>query len=151
MPKQSAGILVYRLENDTLEVLLVHPGGPYFLKKDTGAWSIPKGEYTNEEPLTAARREFLEELGISIDGAFVQLTPVKQKAGKTVYAWAVDANPDISQTRSNTFAIEWPPKSGKMKEFPEVDKVEWFTIAEARLKINSAQAAFLDELISIVR
>jgi predicted NUDIX family NTP pyrophosphohydrolase len=151
MPKQSAGILVYRKHNNQLQVLLVHPGGPFFSKKDLGAWSIPKGEFTTEDPLTAAIREFKEELGIDIAGNFHHLAPVKLKSGKIVHAWAIEADLDISQTVSNTFTIEWPPRSGKMQEFPEVDKVEWFTIGEAKEKINGAQVGFIEELVRITQ
>jgi len=151
MGKQSAGILAYRRRESGIEVLLVHPGGPYFAKKDAGAWSIPKGEFTDDEDgLTAARREFEEELGASVDGDFVQLTAIKQKSGKTVYAWAIESSPDISATRSNTFEMEWPPRSGSMQQFPEVDRAEWFTPAQARVKINPAQVALIEELLLIV-
>ncbi|MDR3681677.1 MAG: NUDIX domain-containing protein [Flavipsychrobacter sp.] len=146
MPKQSAGILVYRKHNNQLQVLLVHPGGPFFAKKDLGAWSIPKGEFTTEDPLAAAIREFKEELGIDIAGNFEPLTSVKLKSGKMVHAWAIEVDLDISETKSNTFIIEWPPRSGKMQEFPEVDKVEWFTIADAKEKINATQIGFIEEL-----
>jgi predicted NUDIX family NTP pyrophosphohydrolase len=146
MAKQSAGILVYRKHNYGLQVLLVHPGGPFFAKKDAGVWSIPKGEYTTEDPLTAAKREFKEETGIDIDGDFHRLMPVKLKSGKTVSAWAIETDPDITQTTSNNFSLEWPPHSGKIQEFPEVDKVEWFPLDEAQVKINGAQVRFIDEL-----
>jgi len=132
-------------------MLLVHPGGPFFSKKDLGAWSIPKGEFTTEDPLAAAIREFKEELGIDIAGNFHPLAPVKLKSGKIVHAWAIEADLDISQTVSNTFTIEWPPRSGKMQEFPEVDKVEWFTIGEAKEKINGAQVGFIEELVRITQ
>lgn len=151
MPKQSAGLLIYHITNNQLEMLLVHPGGPFFSKKDLGAWSIPKGEFTTEDPLAAAIREFKEELGIDIAGNFHPLAPVKLKSGKIVHAWAIEADLDISQTVSNTFTIEWPPRSGKMQEFPEVDKVEWFTIGEAKEKINGAQVGFIEELVRITQ
>jgi len=147
MAKTSAGLLVYRVKDDEVQVLLVHPGGPFFTKKDAGAWTIPKGEFTDgEEALDAARREFTEETGTIVDGVFHMLAPVKLKSGKIVYAWAIHSEPDMALFKSNTFSIEWPPGSGKIQEFPEVDKAEWFTLIEAKNKINSAQAAFIDEL-----
>jgi predicted NUDIX family NTP pyrophosphohydrolase len=147
MIKNSSGILVYRILNDIPEVLLVHPGGPYFMNKDAGAWSIPKGEMEpGEDMLEAAKREFKEELGMGIDGVFEPLTPVKQKNGKIVYAWSVAETGHVTFIKSNPVFLEWPPKSGKISEFPEVDKVGWFTIGEARVKINPAQVAFLDQL-----
>jgi predicted NUDIX family NTP pyrophosphohydrolase len=147
MARQSAGLLVFRRTNKILEVLLVHPGGPFFKKKDDGAWSIPKGEYEEgEDGLTAATREFEEELGAHVDGMFIPLITIKQKGGKLVHAWAVEASPDITGFRSNTFTMEWPPRSGKKQEFPEVDKAEWFTPEEAKRKINTAQIPLIDEL-----
>jgi predicted NUDIX family NTP pyrophosphohydrolase len=146
MVKQSAGILAYRKRNKELEVLLVHPGGPFFAKKDNGAWSIPKGEFTTEDPLAAAKREFEEELGIQIEGQFIPLNPVTQKGGKVVFAWAIEADIDVAQFKSNTFSIVWPPKSGQMRTFPEVDKAEWFSVTEAREKINEAQINFINEV-----
>src|SRR5436190_3780300 len=138
MAKQSAGILLYRISNKFPEVFLVHPGGPFWSKKDDGAWSIPKGEFeTNEEPLTAAKREFEEETGVAISGKFIELVPIKQKGGKIVYAWAVEGDIDPEKIQSNSFEIEWPPKSGKMKTFPEIDKASWFTLNDAFVKINS--------------
>src|SRR4051812_35902363 len=131
MVKESAGILAWRKEGGVMQVLLVHPGGPFFVKKDEGAWSIPKGECeVDEDRLAAAKREFEEELGTAITGAFTGLTPVKQKGGKVVHAWAVETAINIEGFRSNTFTLEWPPRSGKMKEYPEVDKAEWFTVDE---------------------
>jgi predicted NUDIX family NTP pyrophosphohydrolase len=124
----------------------VHPGGPFFSKKDLGAWSIPKGEYEDEEPLTAARREFTEELGSEINGQFIPLSPVKQKSGKIVHAWAVESDFDNKEFRSDIFTMEWPPKSGKMQEFPEVDRAEWFAVDNAKEKINEAQKALIEEL-----
>lgn len=125
MSKQSSGILLYRQKNDQLEVLCVHPGGPFWKKKDLGAWSIPKGEFEDEDALLAAKREFEEETGIPIDGEMVALTPQKQKGGKVVYAWAVEGDLNPEDIRSNTFELEWPPKSGKRQQFPEIDKAEW--------------------------
>ena len=139
---------MYRRTGDTsIEVFLIHPGGPFWAKKDLGAWSIPKGEYGDgEEPLDAARREFREETGFDADGEFIRLEPVKQKGGKVVSAWAVEGSIDASAIKSNNFSIEWPPKSGRQTEFPEVDKAAWFSPDEARAKINPAQAAFIDYL-----
>jgi predicted NUDIX family NTP pyrophosphohydrolase len=148
MAKKSAGILAYRLNKKSPEVLLVHPGGPFWQNKDLGAWSIPKGEFTDEEePLQAAIREFEEELGKSIQGDFRPLSPVRQKSGKVVYAFAVESDVDVTNFHSNIFLLEWPPKSGRQMEVPEVDRAEWFDVAAAKLKINSYQGAFIDELI----
>jgi len=145
--KKSAGILAYRLKNELMEVFLVHPGGPFFYGKDLGAWSIPKGEFDDMEiPLVAAKREFLEETGFVPDGNFIELSPVKLKSGKFVFAWAVDRDIDETKIKSNVFEMEWPPKSGKLREFSEIDKAEWFDISEAIKKINQNQAAFLEEL-----
>jgi predicted NUDIX family NTP pyrophosphohydrolase len=147
MQKKSAGILAYR-KKDGPEVFLVHPGGPFFKKKDEGVWSIPKGEFEEtESPLAAARREFIEETGFELMGEFIELKPIKQKAGKIVYAWAVETDINEKEIQSNTFTMEWPPQSGKVQEFAEIDKAGWFTISEARLKINPAQVALIDELI----
>jgi predicted NUDIX family NTP pyrophosphohydrolase len=146
--KQSAGILLYRLHKTQLEIFLVHPGGPFFAKKDLGVWSIPKGEFSDEEiPLDVAKREFNEETGQTIEGNFMELAPIKQKGGKTVYAWAIEGEVDVSKINSNIFTIEWPPRSGKMKAFPEVDKGEWFSVKEAKEKINESQAKLIDELL----
>jgi len=151
MAKKSAGILLFRKKESALEVFLVHPGGPYFIKKDLAAWSIPKGELNEEEdPLVAAKREFFEETGFEIDGEFIMLNPVRQKNGKVVMAWAVEGEIDEKSISSNLFSIEWPPKSGRFKDFPEIDKGGWFSIAEAREKIIAAQAGFLDELVEKV-
>ena len=148
MANQSAGILLYRRKNDRVELFLVHPGGPFWQKKDIGSWTIPKGEFTDsEEPLEAAKREFEEETGVALSGNFIELTPVKQKAGKRIYAWALEGDVDASGFVSNSFRIEWPPKSGHYKEFPEVDKAEWFSEEEAKEKINPAQARLVDELL----
>jgi len=151
MPKQSAGILLYRKTNATLQVFLVHPGGPFFKNKDAGSWSIPKGEFLeDEEPLAAARREFAEETGQSIDGEFVALGTITQKNGKIVHAWAVEGNIDHETIISNTFEMEWPPRSGKKLTIPEIDRAEWFDADEAIVKINSAQAALIGDLLSII-
>jgi predicted NUDIX family NTP pyrophosphohydrolase len=149
--KSSAGVLLYR-HRDELEVFLVHPGGPFWAKKDAGAWTIPKGEIADgEEPLEAAQREFLEETGFDIDGEFRRLDPIKQAGGKIVQAWAIEADCDPAQLHSNRFAIEWPPKSGKTREFPEVDRAGWFTVSEARTKILAGQVRLLDQLVSLLR
>jgi predicted NUDIX family NTP pyrophosphohydrolase len=146
--KKSAGILLYRQNNNTVEVFLVHPGGPFWKNKDTGAWSIPKGEFTGEEdPLDAAKRELEEETGIICTGSFLELTPLKQKGGKLVYAWALEKDIDAAAIRSNTFQVEWPPRSGLLKDFPEIDRGQWFLVPEAKQKINGSQAAFIDELL----
>ena len=153
MSNQSAGILLYRKTNKQLQVFLVHPGGPFFKNKDLGAWSIPKGEFLDdEEPLTAAKREFEEETGQIIDngaGDFIPLNPVKLKSGKKVYAWAVEGDINHETIVSNLFEMEWPPKSGRKQSFPEIDRAGWFNVEEAKLKINKAQAAFIEELIAI--
>ncbi|QKJ30005.1 NUDIX domain-containing protein [Mucilaginibacter mali] len=152
MAKQSAGILAYRVNDDVLEVFLVHPGGPFWKNKDAGAWSIPKGEFNdNEEPLSAARREFEEETGQSIAGDFIELKPVKLKSGKTVYAWAVAAEVDENSIQSNTFELEWPPRSGKMIQVPEIDQAGWFDVPAAMEKINPAQMALIDELAKLLK
>ncbi len=148
MPKRSAGILLYRRTNGEPEVLLVHPGGPYWEKKDLGAWSIPKGEYDDaEDPRACALREFEEELGARPpEGELAALGTAKQSGGKVVTAWAVEGDLDPAGGRSNTFTLEWPPRSGVMREFPEVDRADWFTLDDARQRINPAQAVFLDRL-----
>ncbi|MDB5292580.1 MAG: Phosphohydrolase [Phycisphaerales bacterium] len=147
MPQLSAGLLMYRIRQGKPGVLLVHPGGPFWRNKDEGAWTIPKGEVAaGEELLDAARREFREETGFTAAGEFIALNPVKQKAGKVVHAWAVEGDIDTAAIESNTFTMEWPPRSGKRVEFPEVDRAEFFDLATARKKMNPAQAAFLDEL-----
>jgi len=149
--KSSAGILMYRVRNGTVEVFLVHPGGPYWAKKDDGSWSIPKGEFEKaEDPLAAAKREFQEETGFSCSGEFLELAPVKQLGGKTVYAWAISGDCDAEAVRSNTFSIEWPPRSGKRAEFPEVDRAAWFPLDVAKEKIQSGQRGLLQQLESIL-
>jgi predicted NUDIX family NTP pyrophosphohydrolase len=144
----SAGILLYRDAGGGLEVLLVHPGGPFWARKDAGAWSIPKGEYDPaESPLAAARREFAEELGSAApDGDPLDLGEITQKAGKRIRAFALAGDLEAAAIVSNTFEIEWPPRSGRRQAFPEVDRAQWFELAEARERINSAQGALLDRL-----
>jgi len=145
--KNSAGILLHRLRGSGIEVFLVHPGGPFWAKKDARAWSIPKGEFeAGEDPLEAAKREFKEETGFAVEGNFIELTPVKQPGGKVVYAWAVMGDCEADSIKSNTFSLEWPPRSGKRKEFPEVDRAGWFTPEVAREKISKGQLNFLEEL-----
>jgi len=147
--KQSAGILLFR-RAAAMEVLLVHPGGPFWAKKDLGAWSIPKGEHDEgEDGLACAIREFTEETGSAPSpGELTELGSIKQKAGKVVSAWALEGDLDASAVRSNTFSMQWPPRSGRMQEFPEVDRAEWFAVDEAKERINPAQAEFLDRLMS---
>lgn len=146
--RTSAGIVLYRLRNNFLEVFLVHPGGPYWKGKEEGAWSIPKGEFTEaEDPLTTAQREFREETGSEISGTFMDLGKVQQKGGKLVYAWAVEGDIDPATIKSNTFRQEWPYKSGKWVSIPEVDQGGWFSVEEARIKINPAQFEFIDRLV----
>jgi predicted NUDIX family NTP pyrophosphohydrolase len=152
MAKQiSAGILLYRIRNGALEVFLVHPGGPYWHNKDLGAWSIPKGLLEEgDDELAAAKREFEEETGSPVDGEFTPLAALKQPSGKVVHAWAVEGDIDASSIKSNTFPMEWPPRSGKMQEFPEVDRGGWFTLAAARERILNGQRGFLDQLERLV-
>lgn len=146
--RTSAGILLYRKKDTWIEVFLVHPGGPFWKGKEAGAWSIPKGEFTQEEdPLTVAKREFNEETGQTVEGNFVELTPIKQKGGKMVYAWAVEGNANADNIVSNTFKTEWPYKSGKWITVPEVDKAGWFSVEEAREKMNAAQVALIEDLM----
>jgi predicted NUDIX family NTP pyrophosphohydrolase len=147
MATRSAGILVYRRGEAGLEIFLVHPGGPFWAKKDLGAWSIPKGEFgEDEEPLAAALREFAEETGQTIAGDFVTLTPVRQKSRKVVHAFAIEGDVDAEALVSNEFEMEWPPRSGKIQRFPEVDRATWFPLAEAKQRINAGQLPLLDEL-----
>jgi predicted NUDIX family NTP pyrophosphohydrolase len=146
----SAGVLVYR-RRSRLEVLLVHPGGPFWAKKDDGAWSIPKGEFAEgEDPLTAARRELAEETGLVVDRELRPLGSVKQAGGKVVHAWALEGDLDASAIRSNTFSMEWPPRSGRMQQFPEVDRAAWFSIDEARVKLLKGQLPLLDVLVAAI-
>jgi predicted NUDIX family NTP pyrophosphohydrolase len=149
--KESAGLLMYRLRDSTLEVFLVHPGGPYWAKKDLGSWSIPKGEFEEgEDRLNAAKREFREETGFVPEGSFAALTAVKQPGGKTVHAWAIRGDCDAKTIVSNRFSIEWPPRSGKRQEFPEVDRAGWFTMDVAKEKILKGQVSLLEELSQII-
>ena len=147
MPKRSAGVLLYKRSAGELLVLLAHPGGPFWQKRDLGAWTIPKGEFdSTEAPQAAARREFREELGIDAVGALEPLGEVQQNGGKRVIAFALEGDFDVAALRSNTFDVEWPPRSGRTVTFPEIDKVEWMTLATARKKILPAQAALLDRV-----
>src|ERR1700722_15588854 len=147
----SAGLLLYRLIDGQLQVLLAHPGGPFFQNKDEGAWSIPKGEVEpDEDLLAAAQREFMEEIGFAPEGPFIALTPVKQKGGKIVHAWAFQGDCDPSATVSNTFTMEWPPRSGQQMEFPESDRADFFDVAAAKRKIKAGQEALIEELQRIV-
>jgi predicted NUDIX family NTP pyrophosphohydrolase len=151
MPTTSAGLLMYRRREGAVEVFLVHPGGPFWARKDLGAWSIPKGLYEpDEEPLSAARREFREETGFEASGDFIALTPLKQPSGKLIAAWAFEGDCDPQELHSNTFSMEWPPHSGREREFPEVDRAAWFGMEEAREKILPGQRGFLDELRRLV-
>ena len=147
MSKKSAGLLLFREASRHLEILLVHPGGPFWAKKDDGAWSIPKGEFgDDEEPLAAAKREFEEETGLAPEGEMIPLKPLRQRSGKLVYAWAIERDVDPAGLKSNSFSLEWPPKSGRYREFPEIDRAAWFTIEAAGRKISKGQAAFLVQL-----
>jgi predicted NUDIX family NTP pyrophosphohydrolase len=151
MPRQSAGLLVYRERVGELQFFLVHPGGPLWQNKDAGFWSIPKGEFSaDEEPLEAAKREFWEETGMTVEGEFLPLGSVKQRGGKIVHGWAVGGDFDAAQVRSNTFDLEWPPRSGRFIAFPEVDRGAWFSMNEAKEKIKEAQITFLDEVARLV-
>ena len=146
--KKSAGIVLFRRKNRVIEFFLVHPGGPFWKGKDKGAWTIPKGEFTDEEPLQAATREFKEETGKEVRGKFIELRPTKLKSGKWIYAWAVEEDLEPATIVSNNFTIEWPYKSGKRQTFPEIDKAGWFTYEKAIELINAAQVALLDDLVS---
>ena len=149
--KKTAGILLYRIRDAGLEVFLVHPGGPFWMRKDDGAWSISKGEMEEgEDPLNAAKREFHEETGFSAEGNFIPLTPLKQRGGKLVYAWALEGDCDAESIKSNTFSMEWPPRSGMRAEFPEVDRGAWFALERAKEKILKGQIGFLEELLRLV-
>jgi predicted NUDIX family NTP pyrophosphohydrolase len=152
MPKQAAGILLYRGTESSLEIFLIHPGGPYWAKKDDGAWSIPKGEHLdNEDALNAAKREFQEETGFPIEGQFYPLGSIKQSSGKVVRAWACEGNLDASAIQSNMFRLEWPPRSGKFQDFPEADRGDWFSVSQARKKILKIQLPFLENLERLLR
>ncbi len=151
MSKNSAGILMYRVEDGQTEVLLVHPGGPFWSRRDERAWSIPKGEFSEDEgALEAAKREFQEETGLRIEGDFRSLYPAKQAGGKTIYAWAVRGDADVTAFRSNMFSLEWPRGSGRIRKFPEVDRAAWFNFEEARRRILKGQVVFLDQLERLV-
>ena len=152
MAKNSAGILLYRRREGMVEVLLGHMGGPYWAKKDLGAWSIPKGEYEpGEVPLAAAKREFEEETGKPVSGEFIELIPLKQAGGKIIHIWAVEGDCDASSVRSNTFTIEWPPRSGKQQSFPEIDRAEWFPLDVAKEKLTKGQRGFIGQLERILQ
>ncbi len=147
MPRKSAGLLLYRKARGSLEVFLVHPGGPFWANKDEGAWSIPKGEFdAGEDPLDAARREFREETALTAEGEFKPLQPIRQRGGKIVYAWAVHSSLKAAAVKSNTFSMEWPRGSGRVREFPEIDRAEWFKIDLARRKILKSQLGLLEQL-----
>jgi predicted NUDIX family NTP pyrophosphohydrolase len=151
MPRLSAGLLMYRIKDGIPQVLLAHPGGPFFRNKDDGAWSIPKGEIEpGEDLLLTAQREFKEETGIKPTGPFLPLKPIKQKGGKIVHAWAFEGDCDPNAIKSNTFAMEWPPKSGRQMEFPEIDRAEFFDLGMAKQKIKAGQGALIEELEVIV-
>jgi predicted NUDIX family NTP pyrophosphohydrolase len=148
--KFTAGLLLFRRCNE-LEVLLIHPGGPFWAKKDLGAWSLPKGQIEdNEAPLDAAKREFTEETGFTVDGEFLPLNPVRQSGGKLVHAWAVEGDCDPARLQSNRFSMEWPPKTGTLREYPEADRAAWFAIPEARKRILPSQKDFLEQLTSLL-
>jgi predicted NUDIX family NTP pyrophosphohydrolase len=147
MTRTSAGILLYRWREGELEVFLVHPGGPFWARKNAGAWSIPTGEFApDEDPLAAARREFAEETGLAVDGEFRALRPIRQAGGKVVHAFAIEGEVDPGAIRSNSFTIEWPPRSGRLRAFPEVDRAGWFALAEAQQKILKSQLGLLEQL-----
>lgn len=149
--KTSAGVLLYRQRTGGLEVFLVHPGGPFWARKDAGAWTIPKGEVEpGEAPLAAAQREFAEETGSLVTGPFMSLGSVRMRSGKVVYAWAVEGDIDAAAIRSNVFTLEWPPRSGRQQQFPEADRAAWFPIEEARSRILAAQAPLLEALLALL-
>lgn len=152
MPRQSAGILLYRLRNKSVEVLLVHPGGPFWTNKDEHAWSIPKGEFQpdKEDALAAARRELAEETGCEIRGPFLFLGTVRQSGGKVVYAWAVEGDCDASAVKSTSFRMEWPPRSGNVQTFPEIDQAIWFDSETARTKLHKGQGVLIDRLLDML-
>jgi predicted NUDIX family NTP pyrophosphohydrolase len=146
MDRKSAGLLMYRMRDGQVEVFLIHPGGPFWARKEEGAWSIPKGEFTDENPLDAAKREFQEETGFTASGDFRPLAPIKQTGGKTVYAWAFEGDCDAEAITSNTFSMEWPPHSGQSRTFPEADRAAWFLLPQARQKILKSQQPLLAQL-----
>lgn len=152
MPKQAAGILLYRHTARGLELLLAHPGGPLWSRKDVGAWTIPKGQFgTDEDTLAAARREFAEEMGSPAAGHFTPLGSIRQPSGKIVHAFTAESDFDVSTVRSNLFTLEWPPRSGKHEQFPEVDRAAWFSIEEARKRILKGQEPFIDRLLALLK
>jgi predicted NUDIX family NTP pyrophosphohydrolase len=149
--KKSFGILMYRIQSEQPEFLLVHPGGPFFKNKDAGVWSVPKGEgNTDEDPLNTAIREFEEETGLRPAGDFIELTPIVQKGGKQVHCWAVEGEFDVTNLKSNTFPMEWPPRSGKTMEIPEIDRAEWLPLEAARIKINERQVSLIEQLAGML-
>lgn len=150
MPKKSSGLLMFREGENGFEVLLVHPGGPLYAKKDEGCWAIPKGEFDDEDPLEAAIREFHEETHFDSAPPYLPLGPIRQKGGKEVHAWAFSGDCDPSKLESDTFEMEWPPRSGRERRFPEVDRAAWFTLEEARRRILPSQADLLDRLVAAV-
>lgn len=152
MPRTSAGLALFRRAAGGIEMLLVHPGGPVWKNRDDGAWSFPKGEFTEgEDPLTVARRELAEETGCTADGAFIPLGTVKQAGGKVVHLWAVEGDCDASAIRSNSFSMEWPPRSGRRQSFPEVDRAGWFSPDDARRKLLESQRPFVDRLLEFAQ
>jgi predicted NUDIX family NTP pyrophosphohydrolase len=151
MAKQSSGLVIFRMKDHELQIFLVHPGGPFWRNKDSGAWSIPKGEYADEEDaFEVAKREFHEETGFQAEGEFRELEMVRQPGGKRVRAWAVQGDCDADALKSNLFSMEWPPKSGRRAEFPEVDRAAWFGVDEARDKILKGQLPFIDQLCELL-
>ncbi len=150
MSRKSAGLLAYRRRGGRVEIFLIHPGGPYWARKDDGAWSIPKGEFTDEDPLDAAKREFAEETGFEARGPYKALAPIRQPSGKLIHAWAFEGDYDPAAIRSNNFSMEWPPGSGMEREFPEADLAGWFSIEKAREKITRGQTGFIDEVERLV-
>ncbi|MEN6335684.1 MAG: NUDIX domain-containing protein [Phycisphaerales bacterium] len=150
MPRQSAGLLMYRERQGAVEVLLIHPGGPFWARKDLGAWSIPKGEFTDEAPLDAAKREFQEETGFAAEGEFRPLETIRQAGGKIVHAWAFESDCDADAAHSNEFTMEYPPHSGRTRIFPEADRAAWFPLSQARQKILKSQLPLLDQLETLL-
>ena len=151
MPKKSAGILPFRKKDNEYEIFLVHPGGPYWAKKDVHVWSVAKGEFEEEDALSAAKREFKEETGFTISGNFIELKPFKQSSGKIIYTWAIECDLNASAIKSNLFDLEWPPCSGQIKKFPEVDRAGWFSFEKAKEKIVKGQIPILEELEGMVK